>query len=75
MKKLRKNSKQLATVVATAPDMTAYSLDNGFSGKPIEFTPARVLSMYADEPIFDLGNGTYRLRVHGNLWFEFKAGA
>jgi len=78
--KVRKNSKKLATIISTARDMEVMSLDNGFNGVPVtSIAPseliASVLARFGFASIFDNSDGTFTLRVHGNLWYCFTADA
>ena len=67
---VKKNSKEFASAVAAATDVRVYSLDNCFSGAPVEGFPEWVddFKLYAN-------GDQYKAHVHSNLWVEFKVAA
>ena len=79
MEKIRRNAKKkIEDIARRATGMKCYSLDNNFSGQPIDLsftTPEKVIRHRMADRSSDMvreDDGTYRLRVHGNLWFKFR---
>jgi hypothetical protein len=71
MQTLRKNSPHRQTVLDNAKDIMVYNLENYFNGKPCAAIP----EMYHGDKITIDERGHARLRVHSNLWYEFRVGA
>lgn len=71
MNAVRKNSKEFAAAVAGAQNIKAYSLENGFTGKPVAEFPKWIGS---DFKLARSGDG-YSAYVHSNLWYEFEVAA
>ena len=67
---VRKNSREFSLAIAAATDVRIYSLDNCFSGAPVEEFPKWV----DDFKLYSSGD-RYKARVHSNLWVEFKVAA
>jgi hypothetical protein len=51
-----------------------YSLSNGFTGTAVEREwVEKEFSTYTDVKLRERKPGTFWLRIHGNLWYEFDA--
>jgi hypothetical protein len=72
---IAKNTNKAKQIVANAKDIRCYSLENGFSGKPMTSGPALLteelnsfrVKLVAGE------NGFYTINVHSNLWYTFRS--
>lgn len=69
---IRRNTKAHAQAFEAAKTVRVYSLSNGFSGEPV----TGEISSYDREQgrlSQRKHDGSYILRVHGNLWYEWAA--
>jgi len=74
MKTIARNRAALiADIFARATDCRAYSLSNGFAAAECsaEHIKSEFLNGSKSVKMTDKGDGSYRVRVHSNLWFEF----
>lgn len=86
-----KNTNRAKQAIATATDVRCYSLSNGFSGepmieKPVIWKEGKLVEVSQPERLtWELNqlrskliageNGNYTIRVHSNLWYDFKSQA
>lgn len=68
---VRKNSAHRQTVLDNAKDVIVYNLENYFNGQPCTKIP----EIYHGDKITIDEIGHAKLRVHSNLWYEFRVGA
>lgn len=71
MTTISRNSNAFKTAVATAQEITCYELSSCFEG--FKTTAERLQAAAANGKMTKKADGSYSLRVHSNLWFEFKA--
>lgn len=75
LKTVPRNTNRAKAILAAATNCRAYSLSNGFSGTE---TTADWIAKQLHDPqcpgkLVDQGAGSFCVRVHSNLWFEFNA--
>lgn len=71
-KTVRRNTKQFVAAIEGARNIRVFSLDNGFSGTPVDEFPRWIEP--SDIQLVVSGE-KYTARVHSNLWFEFGVAA
>ena len=78
MKTIRRGTKLFNMAVDGAKTVRQYSLDNEFRGEKFEvpsptgWTPKKELNTFKFTKLISSGNGTFKLRVHSNLWFTWS---
>ena len=67
---IRRKTFTFDQAIAASVNATCYSLSNGFSGKVI---PGKISAFDVENGKLVRLGGTYTLRVHSNLWYEWAA--
>lgn len=77
MRTIPKNhTKIIADIFDRATSAKCYSLDGGFVGRDVEpEVVKRVLESGRMPKLVDMEDGTYKVRVHSNLWYEVDTAA
>lgn len=70
MNTISRNTNAFKAAVAAAQEITCYELSSGFEG--YKTTGDRLQAAAQRGKLTKNAAGTYNLRVHSNLWFEFK---
>lgn len=82
MNTIRRGTKRFDQVLGTAKNIVCLSLSNNFVAQPLmpsEMSPRewirRELDRFDWAMLRDRGDGSYCVKVHGNLWYEFEVEA
>jgi hypothetical protein len=70
MQTISRNTKAFKAAIANAQAVTCYDLASYFNGYAT--TAERLQAAAENGKMVKADNGTHSLRVHSNLWFEFK---
>lgn len=72
----RNRTKLINKIFATAVTCTIHELAGGFRAVPVEAQKAReTFDRYSSAKLIDDGNGIYRVRVAGDLWYNLDTNA
>lgn len=71
MQTISRNTNAFKAAIASAQEVRCYELSSCFDGYTTTADRLQVAAQRGKMTKSD--NGTYSLRVHSNLWFDFKA--
>lgn len=70
MQTISRNTNAFKAALTNAQQVACYELSSGFCG--FDTTAERLQASATRGKLVKAENGTYTLRVHSNLWFDFK---